>query len=58
MIDPYDDDFLALNMCSVLTNEDLRDELIEKGIKQAKKFSWDRAAEQTLKVYELFNIIT
>ena len=31
-----------------LTNENLRQELIKKGLAQAKKFSWEKAARQTL----------
>ena len=30
----------------------LRKELKEKGLKQAEKFSWEKTAKQTLKVYE------
>lgn len=39
----------------VLTREGLRQKLISRGIKQAKKFSWERAAKQTLKVFEELN---
>jgi glycosyltransferase involved in cell wall biosynthesis len=38
-------------MWRVLTDEDLRTSLIEKGLKRAKKFSWERAAQETLDVY-------
>jgi glycosyltransferase involved in cell wall biosynthesis len=29
----------------VISNENLRQEMIAKGLKQAKKFSWDRCVE-------------
>ncbi len=36
----------------VITDRALRDDLRAKGITQATKFSWERAARETLKVYE------
>lgn len=34
-----------------ITNEELRKELIEKGRQQIKKYSWERMARETLKIY-------
>ena len=34
----------------ILTNKKLRDKLIKKGLEQAKKFSWKRTANKTLKI--------
>jgi len=50
MIDPYNIDELAWAMEMALTDSGLRDRLIEKGIAQAKKFSWSKCARETLKV--------
>jgi len=50
MIDPYHIDELAWAMETVLTDNMLKEKLIEKGISQAKKFSWKKCARQTLKV--------
>lgn len=50
MIDPYNIDELAWAMEIALTDNDLRERLIEKGIAQAKKFSWSKCAKETLKV--------
>ena len=36
----------------ILSDEKLREELSEKGRNQAKKFSWEKTACQTIKVYE------
>lgn len=55
MIDPQDVELMADKMYEVLTNNGLRNDIIEKGIKQAKHFTWDRSAEETYQVYELFN---
>ncbi len=51
LIDPYDVDEITVAMWRVLTDEDLRATLIEKGLKRAGHFSWDKAAEQTLELY-------
>jgi len=50
MIDPYNIDELAWAMDMALTDNDLRERLIEKGITQAKKFFWEKCAQETLKV--------
>ncbi len=52
MVDPYDTDSLAQAMKEVLTNRKLRDEMVNKGLEQSKRFSWERAAEQTQQVYD------
>lgn len=50
--DPYSVDSMTQAIDDVLSSPDLRKELIEKGYKQAKKYSWKRMAQQTLAVYE------
>ena len=42
---------LTQKMRAILIDENLRKELIHKGLKQSKKFSWERTAEETLEVY-------
>ncbi len=51
MVDPHNTDSLAQAMSKVLTDSKLRDNMIRKGLEQAKSFSWEKAAEQTLEVY-------
>jgi glycosyltransferase involved in cell wall biosynthesis len=51
MIDPHDPENLAIAMHRLLIDEDLRSELIAKGLKRAAKFSWEQAACETLKIY-------
>ena len=53
LIDPHDVDELTVGMWRVLTDEELRQEMIEKGLRQAARFSWDRAASETLGIYRL-----
>jgi glycosyltransferase involved in cell wall biosynthesis len=45
MLDPQDVDGLANAFMRVLTDENLRKEMIAKGLEQAKKFSWDRCVD-------------
>lgn len=52
MVAPYDIDGLTQAMHNILTNETLKQELSTKGLERARKFSWKRCAEETIKVYE------
>ncbi len=51
-INPKDVDDIAAKMTSLINDEKLRIELIEKGKKQSAKFSWENTAKQTIKVLE------
>ncbi len=51
MVDPHNTDSLAQAMRQVLTDSELRDNMVRKGLEQSKRFSWEKAAEQTLEVY-------
>jgi len=53
-VNPNDVNELASAMKSVLTNDKLRKQMIEKGLIQAKRFSWQKAALETLGVYKEF----
>jgi len=50
-VNPYDTDSLAQAMRQVLTDNKLRDDMVRKGLEQAKRFSWEKAARETLEVY-------
>ncbi len=54
-VDPYNINEIEEAMFEVLTNKVLRQSLIENGLEQAKKFSWENNVEQTI---ELFNEIS
>ena len=49
--DPLDTDDIARAVNDILTNKALRNELIKKGNKQVKKYSWERMAKQTHAIY-------
>ena len=49
--DPNDTNDMSQVINEVITNKKLRDDLIQKGYKQIKKYSWRRTARQTHSVY-------
>jgi glycosyltransferase involved in cell wall biosynthesis len=51
-VDPYDVKALADAMHRVLSDAALREELRAKGLARAKMFTWEKAARETLAVYE------
>ena len=51
-VDPDDIDGTANALLKVLIDEHLKQELVSKGFKQVRRFSWQRVANETLKVYK------
>lgn len=49
-VDPKDVDDIAAKIELVITDKKLRDEMIEKGKHQVKKFSWEKAARESLDI--------
>jgi len=49
MVDPYKPEEIARGIKEAIED---RDELVRKGLEQAKKFSWEKCAQETLKVLE------
>ena len=56
-VDPHDDAALARAIAAVLDDEALRRELRARGLEQARRFSWERAARETLRVYTALETI-
>jgi len=52
LVDPTSPKEIAHNICRVLLDCNLRKELIEKGLKQAKKFSWTKCAIEVRKTFD------
>lgn len=52
MIDPYQPDELLKALLSLTENNEFSGSLQKKGLLQAKKFSWQKAADETRKVFE------
>lgn len=51
-VDPKDVDDIKEKITTLLEDEKLRKELVKKGYKQVKKFSWEKTARETLKALE------
>lgn len=52
LVDPEDVDEIAKAMLRLSQDENLRQELIAKGYENVKRFSWEKAARETLAVLE------
>lgn len=52
LVDPYKVEEIAGAMKLMIKNSDLREALREKGFHQVRKFSWQKAARETIKVFE------
>jgi glycosyltransferase involved in cell wall biosynthesis len=52
LIDPDDPTQLADAILKVISDSQLRNELIQKGRARAKLYSWERTAKETLKAYK------
>jgi glycosyltransferase involved in cell wall biosynthesis len=52
MIDPHDEQALAVAIQRIVADARRRAHLSEQGLQQAQKFSWRRTAELTLRTYE------
>lgn len=52
LIDPYNEDELAAALHRVVTDQSLRARLREAGLRRAGLFTWRRAAEKTLQLYQ------
>jgi glycosyltransferase involved in cell wall biosynthesis len=54
LVDPDDRAALIDAMATAVSDKALREDLRERGLQQAKRFSWDETARLTLRVYEGF----
>lgn len=51
-VNPFDIELITARLNQVLNDSSLRDDLKDKGITQASKFSWETCITNTLRVYE------
>jgi glycosyltransferase involved in cell wall biosynthesis len=52
LVNPYSTDDLAQGIRQVFSDNDLRQNLIKKGLERVKLFTWERCAREILKVFE------
>ncbi len=59
LVDPFDKHALAKAITRLLEDEQLREDLRQKGYQQAKQYTWPESARKMLSVYEkLYNGVT
>jgi glycosyltransferase involved in cell wall biosynthesis len=51
-INPDSEEDLTEKLKKILTDEELKNDFIQKGFEQSKKFSWDKCAKETLDYYK------
>ena len=51
LVDPYDVDAIAAGICTAVTDEALRRDLIARGLARARSFSWDQSVRQIHQIY-------
>jgi glycosyltransferase involved in cell wall biosynthesis len=52
LVNPYNISEIAQAMKEILSDEELRNDLIAKGLKRAEMFSWEKTARETLEIFE------
>ena len=52
LVDPLDVEEITRGLGEIINNQEKREDLINKGFTQVKKFSWEKTAKETLKAYE------
>lgn len=57
LFNPLKEESIADSIASVLINEQFKSKLENDALIQASKFSWEKTANETVKVYEKFNCI-
>jgi glycosyltransferase involved in cell wall biosynthesis len=56
LVDPYDAEALASALVKLIEDENLCDDLRQKGFMQVKNFSWKKAVQEMLEVYNRLNL--
>jgi glycosyltransferase involved in cell wall biosynthesis len=51
LVDAENTDQLAEAITVLVNNKQMKEQLIEKGLENAKRFTWEKAAQQTLEIY-------
>ncbi|MEP6795485.1 MAG: glycosyltransferase family 1 protein, partial [Saprospiraceae bacterium] len=52
---PLDAEQLAHHLNTIAVNQNVREDLVAKGYKRIKEFSWDRAAQETYGIFARFS---
>ena len=52
LVNPLDTAELAQALCRVLDNADLRQDMVQRGLRQVQHFSWDKCGRETIEVLQ------
>ena len=52
LVDPADTESIAEGLTRILSDSKLRDDLVEKGLKRAAQFTWEKTARKTYEIYK------
>ena len=50
-VDPYDIEHIGAGITTMLRNDDLREQLMQRGKQHVRQFTWERCAHQMLEIY-------
>ena len=51
-VDPFSVDSISRAVSKLMEDMKLKEELVKKGLKRAKEFSWEKTAGETIRIYE------
>lgn len=57
LVDPENVDDITEGMLKIINNKEVRNELILKGYEQSKQYSWEKAAVEMLKIFDIVSKI-
>ena len=52
LFDPHDSEELAMGIRGMVNDQELRQGYVEKGLRRAKEFTWEKSARETLQLFE------
>ena len=52
LFDPHDSEELAMGIRGMVDDLELRQGYVEKGLRRAKQFTWEKCARETLQLFE------
>ena len=58
LVDPLDTDDIAEAMAHVLEDADLRQTMVDRGLAQAARFTWEKAARRHLNTFDTIRIVS
>lgn len=52
LVNPSDVEEIKKSINNILNDKDMKRDLVDKGLKRAKEFTWEKAADKTFKIYQ------